>query len=207
MQVHVALPQSRAPIKVVLDSRQKLSDEAYWAFCQANPGLRVERSAEGEIIIVPPAGGESGYRTVEVGAELHNWAKRDGRGKAFGATVQFFLPDGSGLSPDAAWVSNESLKLLTREERKRFLRLTPQFVVEIRSPSDRLKDAMDKMDQWMANGVELAWLIDGDAKTVSVYRAGKPAEKLRGISKLAGEGPVKGFVLKLRPIWEGLGRI
>ena len=196
MQVHVALPTRRVQLRS--------SKEAYRAFCRANPDLRVERSAEGEIIVMPPAGGESDYRSLKVAAQLDRWAERDGRGKPFGSSVQFFLPDGSALSPDAAWVSNESLNRLSRQQRKEFLLLCPEFVVEVLSPSDRPKKAIEKMQRWISNGVQLAWLIDGDKETVHIYRKNRPAETRRGILKLAGEGPIKGFVLQLRPIWEGL---
>ena len=135
--------------------------------------------------------------------ELRNWAKIDGRGTTFGSSVQFILPDRSGLSPDAAWVSNESLNRLSREEKKKFLRLVPEFVVEVLSPSD-LKTAKAKMEQWIRNGVQLAWLIDGDARTIYIYRKGRPMRTRRGLAELAGEGPVRGFVLKLATIWAGL---
>src|SRR5215813_9013933 len=131
----VALPESSSPVRLFIDSGQQLSDEAYLAFCEANSSLRVERTSEGEIVIVPPPGGESDYRSVTLSSQLYAWAKRDGRGKAFGSSAQFILPDGSALSPDAAWVSNESLSRLSRQQRKEFLRLVPEFVVEVLSPS------------------------------------------------------------------------
>jgi Uma2 family endonuclease len=207
MQVHVAVRKSALPLRLSYDSGRRLSDAEYWGFCQANPDLRVERSAEGDIIIVPPASGESSNRNLSVSAPLGVWAEIDRRGKAFDSSVQFMLPDGSALSPEAAWVSKKSLKTLTREQHRQFLRLAPEFIVEVRSPSDRLKPALEKMEQWIANGVQLAWFVDADAETVYVYRQGRPMEKMRGVAEIAGEGPVKGFVLKLRPIWEGLGRI
>jgi Uma2 family endonuclease len=142
---------------------------------------------------------------MRVGAQLLNWADEDGRGQTFDSSAQFLLPDGSALSPDAAWVSNRSLRGLTREERQKFLRLTPEFVLEVRSPSDRLAPAKAKMERWIANGAQLAWLIDGDAETVYIYRPNQPVETRRGIRQLAGEGPVRGFVLKLASIWTGLG--
>jgi Uma2 family endonuclease len=200
MQVHVALPRQEAPVRLSFDSGKKLSDDAYVAFCHANPDLRVEKSAEGEIIIVPPAGGESDYRSNKVAAQLDRWAEEDGRGTAFGSSVQFKLSDGSALSPDAAWVSNEALRRLSRQQRKEFLALCPEFVVEVRSPSDRLKQAKEKMELWISNGVQLAWLIDGDAETVYVYRHNRPMKTRRGIQELAGEGPVKGLVLQLHSI-------
>jgi Uma2 family endonuclease len=199
MQVHVTLP--KLPVRLAFDRR---SDRAYVAFCEANPELFVERTAEGDVIIVPPAGGESDYRNANVITQLVNWATKDGRGRAFGSSVQFFLPDGSAFSPDAAWVSNEALNRLTRQERKEFLRLCPEFVIEVRSPSDRLAKAQSKMDQWIANGAQLAWLIDGDAETVYIYQKDQPVEMRKGILKLTGKGPVKGFTLRLRTIWDGL---
>src|SRR6266849_5225729 len=190
----LTLPEFFSVVAVRRPGREKLSDADYWALCEANRDLHIERTAEGEIVILPPAGGESDYRNVEVSGELRSWAKKDGRGQAFGSSVQFFLPDGSGLSPDAAWVSNESLSRLTKQQRKKFLRLVPEFVVEVLSPSDNLKEAKAKMELWIANGVELAWLIDGDAETVHVYRKGQPSKTRRHIQEFAGEGPVAGFV-------------
>ena len=204
MQVHVAVPKREMLIRLLFDSETRLSDDAYLAFCHANPDLRVERTSEGEIVIVPPAGGESSYRNSKVTAQLERWADKDGRGQSFDSSVQFMLPDESALSPDAAWVSNEMLRKLTRQQRKEFLALCPEFVVEVRSPSDRLKSAKEKMELWISNGVQLAWLIDGDAKTVYVYRPTRPVQTYRSILKLAGEGPVAGFVLQLRRIWAGL---
>jgi Uma2 family endonuclease len=181
-----------------------VSDKAYLEFCEADPDLRTERTAEGEIVIVPPAGYESDYRNTDVVAQLVVWAKKEGRGKASGPTAQFFLPDGSALSADAAWVSFESLNRTSPEERRRFPHLCPEFVIEILSPSDRLNQAKAKMEQWIANGAQLAWIIDGDAQTAYVYQPNQPVETRKGILKLAGKGPVKGFVLQLPAIWEGL---
>jgi Uma2 family endonuclease len=192
------------PLRILLGDDKRGSLDAYLAFCRANPDLRVERTAEGEIIVMPPAGYESSFRNAKVTRQLDRWAERDGRGTAADSSAQFLLPDGSALSPDAAWVSNKSLARLTPKQRTEFPALTPEFIVEVRSPSDRLKTAKAKMEQWIANGVQLAWLIDGDAKTVYIYRPGRAAEIRRGIQKLAGEGPVAGFVLDLRSIWKGL---
>src|SRR5260370_8277734 len=114
------------------------------------------------------------------------------------------VDDGSVLSGGEAGVSNVSVRSVPREKRKEFLPLCPQFVVEVMSPSDRLKKAKEKMEQWIKNGAQLAWLIDGDARTVYVYRKGHAAKTHRGIAKLAGEGPVEGFVLQLAAIWNGL---
>ena len=203
--MQVAIPKDATSVKLSYDAGDKPSEQAYVAFCRANPDLRVERNAKGEILIVPPAGSESSYRSLSVAAQLFNWAEQDGRGTAFESSAQFMLPDGSALSPDAAWVSNVSLRRLSRQKRKEFLPLCPEFVVEVLSPSDRLKDAKAKMEQWIANGAQLGWLIDGDAETVCVYRKNHAMKMHRGLVQLAGEGPVEGFVLKLGAIWKGLG--
>ncbi len=192
------------PSEFILRNGRKFSDKAYLQFCGDNPDLRVERTSEGEIAIMPPAGSESDYRGTKGVGQLDLWAERDGRGKAFGCSAQFFLPDGSARSPDAAWVSNEALKRTSYEERRRFMHLCPEFVIEVLSPSDRLTRAKAKMEQWIANGVQLAWLIDGDHQTVYVYQPNQPVEVRKGILKLAGKGPVKGFTLQLRTIWQGL---
>jgi Uma2 family endonuclease len=203
MQV-LTFPQPEASLAVRRYDRERFSDEEYWAFCMANPDLHIERTAEGEIVVAPPAGGESDSRNAEVIFQLIQWSKEDGTGRTFGSSVQFFLPDGSGLSPDAAWVSNESLRSITKQQRKKYLRLSPEFVVEVLSPSDTLKAAKAKMERWIANGVQLAWLIDGDAQTVYIYRRGQTPKTRRHILELAADGPIAGFVLKLAPIWEGL---
>src|SRR5262249_14663588 len=114
------------------------------------------------------------------------------------------LPSGAAYSPDAAWVSNERLATLTPEQRRKFVRIVPEFVVEVMSPSDRLKPAKEKMADWIANGVELAWPIDEAHQRVFIYRTAQPPEERAGISKLADEGPVAGLVLDLTDIWKGI---
>jgi Uma2 family endonuclease len=201
--MHIALPESESPVKLVLDPEHPLTDDQYFAFCMANSSLRIERTARGEIVIVPPAGGESGNRNTHLVTQLNTWAIQDGRGVGFSSS-EFILPSSAALSPDAAWVSSEKIDRLTKEERRKFLRLVPDFVAEVMSPSDRLPTAQAKMDEWIDNGVALGWLIDGDAQTVYVYRIGKAMEKLTGVTSLPGDGPVAGFVLDLTAIWAGL---
>lgn len=202
--MHVALPESESPVKLILDPEHRLTDDEYYAFCAANSNLRIERTAQGEIVIVPPCGGESDYRSTNLLTQLGVWAMKDGRGTAFGSSVEFVLPSSAALSPDAAWVSREKIDRLTKEERRKFLRLVPDFVAEVMSPSDRLPTAQAKMEEWIANGVLLGWLIDGDAQTVYVYRSGGRMESLKGITTLTGDGPLEGFIVDLTAIWAGL---
>jgi Uma2 family endonuclease len=199
----VELPEHEI-VKLVFDSEYKLSEEDYLKFCRANPSLRCERTAEGEIVIVPPVGGEGAFRSGEAFSQLGQWARQDGRGRAFDSSVEFLLPDGSALSPDASWVSNESLARLTREQRREFLRLSPEFLIEVMSPSDRVKAAKSKMERWIGNGVELGWLIDADHETVYIYRKGRNPLTRQGLSEIAANSPVKGLVLQLDAIWRGL---
>ena len=205
MNMQVTLPAEALPAKLTLNPDLRMTDDEYFTVCVANPDVRFERTAEGEIVIVPPAGGESDHQSLRIGRRLDIWAEDDGRGKAFGATAEFILPTGAALSPDAAWVSNRRLSQLSKEQRRKFPPVCPEFVVEVMSPSDRLKAAQEKMKEWMRAGVELAWLIHADERTVYVYRAGQPEpDKRTGILKLAGEGPIAGFKLDLKDIWAGL---
>ena len=204
MEIPAALFEPGLEIRLRHASNGGFCDEAFEEFCRANPDLRIERNAQGEIIVMPPAGGESSHRNATLTEQLTHWAAKDDRGQAFDSSAAFHLPDGSILSPDASWVPKQALRRLTAKQRKDFLRLCPEFVVEIRSPSDRLSERKRKMEQWIANGAHLGWLLDGDARTVYIYRRNRPPQTRRGIAELAGEGPVKGFVLQRAAIWRGL---
>ncbi len=208
MVVQIELPELESPAKFVLGSGHRFDANAYFDFCVTNPNLRSELNANGEIVIVPPAGGESEYRSADISSQLFAWAKRDGRGKAFGSSGGFTLPSGAVYAPDAAWVSNARLSTITKEQRRKFIPLAPEFVVEVMSPTDRLPAAKAKAQEWIDGGSELVWLIDGDHRTVLVYRRGarRPNTMLFAdeISELAGEGPVEGFLLNLDGVWEGL---
>lgn len=192
---------TKIPVRLVLDDP---SIGAYEEFCLDNPDLRFERTPEGEIELMAPASGLSSNRNLKVASALDVWATQDGSGEAFDSSVQYFLPDGSGLSPDASWVSNASWCSQPEEHQRGFFRLCPEFVVEVLSPSDRLKKQQDKMERWIANGVQLGWLIDGDAETVYIYRPGVAAEVRTGITTIDGEGPIAGFTLDLTRVWRGL---
>jgi Uma2 family endonuclease len=188
----------------VTEEERPLTDEEFFEFCQRNPDLRIERRADGEMIIVPPADGETGYRNSELTAQLAAWSKRDGRGRAFDSNTQYMLPDGAALSPDASWVLKSRLAKLSKDQLKRFLPLCPDFVVELISPTDRIPRVKAKMREWIENGAQLGWLIDADRRTISVYRPGLEPEELVNVDTVAGEGPVAGFVLELGDIWRGL---
>ena len=205
--MHLVLPDLTAPARVILGDSVPMDNDEFFDFCQANPDLRIERTAQGEILIVPPAGGESDYRSVDLITQLRGWAKRDGRGKSFGSSIGFILPDNSMLSPDAAWASNAKIEGLSKTARKKFLPIVPDFVIEVMSPSDRLTVSHAKMEQWIANGTSLAWLVDGDSRTVYVYQpGGEPCIRHSNITLLeaAAGSPVQGFVADLADVWSGL---
>jgi Uma2 family endonuclease len=166
--------------------------------------LRIERYASGEIVIMPPAGMETGYRNNDIAVQLGIWAKTDRRGVCFDSNTEFMLPNGAAFAPDTAWILKSRLASLTKEEKKLFGRLCPDFIVELKSPSDRLSTLRSKMEEWIANGVQLGWMIVPEKRTVYVYRPGAPAEELSDVDSIAGEGSVKGFRLELADIWEGL---
>jgi len=200
--MHVALPELDSAVTLNLHRRVTAGD--FESFCAENPSLRAELSAHGEIIINPPAGGESAYRSLGVSGELRAWAKQTKRGKAFDSSAAFVLPSGAILSPDAAWVSTAKLETLTPAQRRRFLRLSPDFIVEVLSPSDRRPAVESKMNDWIAAGVPLAWFIDADNQTVTVHRPATPPETHRGIQSITATSPIEGFTLDLTEIWAGL---
>ncbi len=200
MQIVVQYPESLTPVRML--SGDGMTDQEFYDFCQANPDLRIERSARGEITIMPGTGGETGYRNADLTSQLAVWAKADARGVAFDSSTEFMLPNGAARMADAAWVDRTRLARLTREQKRKFPPLCPDFVVELTSPSDRLPEAQEKMSEWMENGARLGWLIDADARTAYIYRPGLAVEKLIAPGKLVGEGPVAGFVLDLAVIWD-----
>ena len=200
--MQVVLNDLEAQSRILIQPERRMTDDEYYQFCQANPGLRIERTAEGEIVIMSPTGWETSYRNSDLTAQLRNWAKRDGRGKSFDSNAEYVLPNGAARSPDASWVDRSRVTSLNREHKRKLPRLCPDFVVELTSPSDRLREVQAKMQEWMENGAQLGWLLDADNRTAYVYRPGRDPEKLIAPERLAGEGPVEGFVLDLTEIWD-----
>jgi len=178
-----------------------LTDEELEAFC-AESDYRIERTKEGVIEMNPPVGMTTGSGEVEIVSQLRNWWKTHKIGKVLGSSAGFNLPDKSMRSPDAAWISPGRLAGLTAEDRKHFVYRCPDFVVELRSPSDKsLKKLQEKMESWIANGALLGWLIDPDQRRVFVYQPGEPVWEATGPS-LAAASPVDGFVMDLESVWE-----
>jgi Uma2 family endonuclease len=189
---------------VRVEPERPLSADEFFDFCQANSLWRIERMADGEIVIMPPSGDESSHHCAGLNAQLYSWAKRDGRGRVFESSAGFELPNGATLSPDASWISSARLSALAPEHKRKFAPICPDFVVEVQSPSDSVRRLKRKMHEWIENGAQLGWLILPDSKTVYVYRPGKEPEFLTNITQVAGDGPVEGFVLDLTEIWSEL---
>lgn len=169
-----------------------LTDEQFEEFCAQYRDYRLEYTAEGEVIIMPPTDPKTGIRNAVITKRLGNWADAVRRGYITDSSAGFVLPNRARLSPDAAWISKDRLDRRPT---------CPEFVIELLSPSDRRKLAHEKMLEWINNGAELGWLIDPFQRTVAIYRPGQQIEVREGILEIEGEGPVAGFVLNLREIW------
>lgn len=196
--MNASLEIPKLPNSVVLDP--PLTDEEFEQLSAANELVKLERSKEGKIIVNPPAGADSGDANSEIIYQLRAWWKQHKQGRVYDSNTGFFLPDGSSLSPDAAYVTAEQMRGVTKEDRKHFLRLTPAFVIELLSASDSPSHAGKKMEAWIANGSQLGWLIDPYNRNVSIYEPGRAAH-LESSDKVSASGPVAGFVLDLAPIW------
>ena len=188
------------PLALSVDSVE-LTDKQFYRLCQDNRDLRLELTADGELIIMPPTGSMTGWRNARIMHRLTDWAERDGVGLTFDSSTGFRLPNGAKRSPDASWVRREKWDALTEEEKEGFAPLCPDFVVELRSPEDRITTLQDKMLEYISNGAELGWLIDPKARRVYVYRRGQPTEYLENPEAIAGDPALRGFVLNIRDIW------
>lgn len=179
-----------------------MSDEQFFEFCQQNRDWRIERTAEGELIIMPPAGGETGNRNALLTTFFTLWTLQEGTGVAFDSSTGFILPNRATRSPDAAWVKKSRLRAFTPAQKKTFLPLCPDFVIELWSPSDSLKTVQDKMQEYLDNGAQLGWLIDPSERRVYVYRPRVAVECLDNPTTLSGDPELPGFVLDLSFMWE-----
>ncbi len=180
----------------------KLTDEQFWNLCQNNPELQFERTATGELIIMPPTGGATSDRNSEINFQLRAWNRTTRLGKVFDSAGGFKLPNGADRSPDASWLKIDRWNALTPEEREKFLPLCPDFVVELRSPSDRLSQVQTKMREYMDNGAKLGWLVDPQRKIVEVYGDDRSVEILENPTQVSGDPVLPGFVLDFSEIFE-----
>src|SRR5918911_1439459 len=194
-------PQA-AGLAIILDARAlDLTDERFYQLCRDNRDLRFELTARGELIVMGPTSSDTGRRNARLNQRLANWTEQDGTGVCFDSSAGFTLPNGAKVSPDASWVRRERYEALTQAERESFAPLCPDFVVELRSKSDRLQPLQAKMREYVAQGARLGWLIDPTTRTVYVYRPQQEVETLHDPETLAGDPVLPGFVLRLAEIW------
>ena len=198
-----ALPQVEIlPMTIRLHPVISLTDDQLFEFCAINGDLRIERTAQGELLIMPPTWSETGYQNSHITAALTVWARQDGTGVTFDSSTGFILPNWAMRSPDAAWISRSRLAELTREQKRKFIPLCPDFVVELRSPSDRLSTVQAKMQEYLDNGAHLGWLIDPGQRYVYIYSPPGQVQVLENAATVSGDPRLPVFVLELQPIWK-----
>lgn len=179
-----------------------VTQEQFAALVAANRDLRLERTAQGKLIVSPPTGWETGERNCSISGELYLWWRNAGEpGKVFDSSTGFNLPNGATRAPDASWVSQERWQTLTPEQKGTFANICPDFVVELRSSSDSLKSLQDKMREYIDNGARLGWLIDPQQRQVEIYRPGLAVEVWSNPAELSGEKVLPGFLLNLCRVW------
>ena len=187
-------------VPIYIPRTLRVTDDQFLEIVKANPELRLERSATGELIILSPTGSEGGNYNFELGVDFGNWNRQSRTGKAFDSSSGFRLPNGAIRSPDVAWVSSDRWNALTADERKGFAPICPDFVIELMSESDTLDELQAKMREYIENGCRLGWLIHPKTKTVEIYRPDQPPETVPLSVPLSGEDLLPGFVLNLQTI-------
>ena len=179
-----------------------LSESQFFTLCQQNPDLKIERSGQGELIIMPPTGGETGRKNATLISRLVMWNETDNLGVVFDSSTCFRLPKGGDRSPDVSFIKKERWDSLTPEQQRKFPPLCPDFVLELLSPSDNLSFTQAKMQEYQANGVQLAWLLNPQDQQVEIYRLGCPVEILFRPRELFGENVLPNFVLNITWLWQ-----
>ncbi|QLE57010.1 Uma2 family endonuclease [Nostoc sp. TCL26-01] len=191
-----------SPLVLELPPSMQMTDEQFFEFCQVNRDLRIERDRCGHISIIPPTGSETGNREFNIAVQLGIWTEQDGTGIAFSSSTGFTLSTGAERSPDASWMKLERWNTLSSEQKKRFAPICPDFIIELRSPSDNLQPLKDKILEYMREpGVQLGFLIDRKQRQVYIYRPGQPAECLENSDTVKCEPVLPGFVLHMSKVW------
>ena len=188
-------------ITLDLSAIATLTRSEFYKLCAANPDKMLERLATGELIVMSPTGGETGYLNAELNVDVGLWNRQAQLGKVFDSSTGFALPSGSDRAPDLSWVAQERWAALSVEERRGFLPLCPDFAIELMSASDSWVALQTKMAEYRDNGCRLGWLLDPGAKRVAIYRQGQPVEMLNAPEMLSGEDVLPGFVLDARFLW------
>lgn len=189
------------PFQIQIRPPMEMDDHQLLRFCQLNRDLQIERTAEGDLILMSPATPDSGWRNAQIIVQLGIWAEQDGTGILFDSSSGFTLPNGAMRAPDAAWIRLERWQALSTEDKQRFSPICPDFVIELRSPSDSLRDLRNKMIEYIDSGATLGWLIDPKSRIVYIYRPDRPVEIVADPSILSGDPELPGFRLNLQRIW------
>ena len=195
------IQSDQIPLTVSLPALVQMTDEQFYEFCQANRDLRIERTAIGEVIIMPPAFSDTGNRNMKISQQVANWAEQDGTGEVFDSSAGFTLPNGATRSPDACWIKLERWNRLTDQQKASFAPICPDFVVELRSSSDTLIGLQAKMQEYIENGAVLGFLIDRKNRTVHSYRRDRTPEILEQPETVSGDPELPKFVLQMAKIW------
>ena len=189
------------PLTVNFPAIASMTHRQFYEFCQANRDLRIERTATGDVIVMPPAFSDTGNRNLNIAAQLWNWTEQDGTGIAFDSSAGFTLPNGATRSPDASWIRSDRWNALSEEQKASFAPICPDFAIELRSSSDSLSSLQAKMQEYIVNGASLGWLIDRKNRTVHIYRPDQAPQILENPEIVSGDPDLPGFVLKLSRIW------
>jgi Uma2 family endonuclease len=179
----------------------QITDDQFDQLCRQNPDVKFERNARGEIIVMSPTGGETGNYNFEIATDFGIWNRRTKLGVCFDSSTCFKLPSGANRSPDVSWIKQDRWDALTPEQKQKFPPIAPDFVLELMSPTDSLKDTQDKMQEYMDNQVKLGWLINRKTRRVEIYRQGQEKEILECPAEILGEDILPGFVLNLQAVW------
>lgn len=191
-----------SPLVLQIPSSMQMTDEQFFEFCQVNRDLRIERNKFGELVIMPPTGSETGNREVNISGQLWVWSEQDGTGITFSSSTGFKLSTGAERSPDASWIQLERWNSLSAKQQERFAPICPDFVVELKSPSENLQTLKEKMEEYMNEpGIQLGWLIDRKQCKVYIYRPGLPEECLDNPASVSGESVLPGFILNMSKVW------
>lgn len=188
-------------ITLNLNTIMQLTSEQFYQLCQENPELELERTANGELVVMPPTGGETGKTNSNINAQLWLWNEQTQLGEVFDSSTGFILPNGAIRSPDAAWLEKSRWLSLTDEQKEKFIPLCPDFAIEILSPSDILKKTEAKMEEYINNGCHLGWLIDRQKHKIEIYRPNQTVEVLQSPQSVSGENVLPQFNLNLQKVW------
>ncbi len=193
--------QDRALVRVRVPGNP---EKVFATICRNNPTARIERWSNGTITIMSPSGNQSSHRNNEILFQLTKWAKEQRQGLVFDSNTVFGLQDTSLLGPDAAWISRAKIAPFPQDEREKYLAVAPEFVIELKSKTDGTAQLRRKMQAWIQNGVELAWLIDADKRMVWIYAPRQAVRELSSPERVVGDGPAAGFELEMDEIYRGL---